>query len=112
MAAEIEIEQRAATFLGRRPAPGLPIHDADGADPGFVDRAVEQPLDLRGRHVHALAGEREDLAHADADELVGLVGLEGATVPRLLSGRPQLGQPREELVRSELVRWPMSTTTR
>ncbi len=63
------------TFIGRRPAAGLPVHDAHGANANGVDRALKQALDLRRRHVHALASELEDLAHPDAAVVVGSVGV-------------------------------------
>jgi len=41
-----------------------------------VDGALEQLLDLAGRHLDELLGEREDLPHADANKVVALSGLE------------------------------------
>ena len=61
---------------------GLEIHDADRADLGQVVVALEERLDLGGRHVHAVLGEREDPAHPD--------------------GHRQLSEPREELAGGDL----------
>ena len=59
----------------------------DGPDTDRMDRALQQPLDLDGGHVHALAGKAEDLAHPDAVVVVWARGV----------GRAERRQPLDEL---------------
>ena len=66
VAPQVQLVELALAFGRPLSVPRLEIHDADGPDTDRMDRALEQPLDLRGGHVHAFAGEAEDLAHADA----------------------------------------------
>ena len=97
VAADVQLEQLAASVVGRLLAARLPVHDADGPDANLVDRALQQPLDLSRLHVHELFGEREDLTHPDADEDIGFVGLEVPLVASLLFRRTQLFEPPLEL---------------
>ena len=89
VSSQIELEQLAAALFGRLPAPGLPVHDADRADPDLVDRAVEQSLDLGRCQVDELLREGEHVAHPDADGLVFLVGARPTRMARAFVDRSE-----------------------
>src|SRR5918994_1407519 len=74
-ASQVEVEQLLPAAFWRPFASGLLVHDAEAAGAHLVDRALEQLLDLVRRHLDELLGEREDLPHAHADELVALAVL-------------------------------------
>jgi hypothetical protein len=71
-APHVEVEQFLLAAFRHPLAPDLLVHDAEAAGAHLVDRALEQLLDLVGGHPDELLGEREDLPHAHADELVAL----------------------------------------
>ena len=70
---DVQVEQLAPPVGRRLLAARLPVHDADRADADGVIVALEQPLDLGGRHGLELERQLEDLAHADSG--VGSVAL-------------------------------------
>jgi hypothetical protein len=100
-ASQVKAKQLLAALLARPLAPRLLVHDAEGAGPYLVDRALEQLLDLGRRHVDELLGEREHLAHAHAGELVALAAFQRALVGRRLLGLGELLQTPEELIRRD-----------
>jgi hypothetical protein len=59
--AHVQVEEGLARLGVGGPAPGLPVHDADRADPYTVVGIVELPFDLSNRHVGHLLGQGEDL---------------------------------------------------
>ena len=85
MTAQVQLVEL-ATPLGRGLTRAcLEIHDAHRADPRFMLGALEQRLDLIELHVHVLAGQREDLPHADSRAQSGKVA------PKLICRRRHNG---------------------
>lgn len=70
VAAEIKVVQLAAAVRGGLLPRRLLVHDADRAGAGLVDVALEEAFDLVEREVDELLREVEDVALADANEVV------------------------------------------
>jgi hypothetical protein len=72
MAAKVELIELAAPRLVGRLQGVLLGHDRQGTDAQLVNVAVEQRLDAGRRQRDELLGQREDRAHAHADESVAV----------------------------------------
>jgi hypothetical protein len=87
-ASQVELVEPPAAALGCLVAAGPLAHAVEPTGPDLVDRTGEQLVELVGWQVNELLGQRDDVAHAHAEEHLSLLHERAARAAVAASAQP------------------------